>query len=74
MATLLDYSGRDDAERDQMRDWRDGISVARITWQDERGVEHLCVATERPWALEQLAVIEHQPGHRLVSCHVIRQS
>jgi len=56
-----------------MRDWREGISLARITWQDEQGAEHLCVATERAWALEQLAVIEREPGHRLVSCVVERR-
>jgi hypothetical protein len=33
-------------------------------------VAHLCVATERAWALEQLAVIEREPGYRLVSCVV----
>jgi len=53
-----------------MRDWREGISLARIRWQDEQGAEHLCAATERAWALEQLAVIEREPGYRLVSCVV----
>jgi hypothetical protein len=72
MATLFDYSGCDDAERDRMRDWRDGISVARIRWQDELGVKHLCLATERSWALEQLAVIACEPDYRLVSCVVWR--
>ena len=53
-----------------MRDWQERISLARITWQDEQGAEHLCMATERAWALEQLAVIEREPGYRLVSCVV----
>jgi hypothetical protein len=57
-----------------MRDWREGIPLPRITWQDEQGAEHLCVATERGWALEQLAVIEREPGYRLVSCVVERQA
>jgi hypothetical protein len=30
-----------------------GVSLARITWQDELGAEHLSVATERSWALAQ---------------------
>jgi len=47
-----------------MRDWREGISLARITWQDEQGAEHVLVATERVWALEQLAVIERESSYR----------
>ena len=54
-----------------MRDWREGISLARITWQDEQGAEHLCVATERARALEQLAVIERErPGPALSLIHI----
>lgn len=70
MATLFDLWGQDNLERDCLAGWRAGVSLARITWQDEHGAEHLCVATERSWALAQLAAIEREPGYRLVSCAV----
>jgi hypothetical protein len=50
-----------------MPDWREGISLADIRWQDELGAVHTCVATEQSWALLQLAVIERERGYRLVS-------
>ena len=49
----------------------EGQAKARITWADELGAEHLCVATEQSWACEQLAVIEREPGYRLLSCVVV---
>ncbi len=53
-----------------MPDWREGISLADIRWQDELGAVHTCVATEQSWALLQLAVIERERGYRLVSWQV----
>jgi hypothetical protein len=34
------------ADGSQIDHWTAERSRARISWQDERGVEHLCVATE----------------------------
>ena len=59
-----------------MRNWREGISLARITWRDEQGAEYLCVATERSWVLAQSAVIECERGDRAqgaVLSHKVRK-
>jgi hypothetical protein len=62
MASLFD--GDPDGAGWRFDHWQPGKSSARIVWQDEQGAEHLCVATEEAWALEQLAVIEREPGYR----------
>ena len=64
MVTLFDFSGPNET------DWRDGTLLARITRQDELGAEHLCVATERAGALEQLAVIHREPASRVTRRNV----
>lgn len=41
-----------------MQDWRDGLSLARITWQDELGEEHVC---------EDRLLVERVDGQLVVS-------
>jgi hypothetical protein len=61
---------REYADASHFEHWRDGHSVARITWADPDGAEHRCAVTDQRWALEQLEAITRQPGYRLVSCVV----